>query len=108
LQRSPKHVVNDAAKLVEHVEIESLEPLVVAVVRDGFVRSIESVVESIGRRIVEPIGFRPIVIRQLEHATVIRKGQGQEQVIVGPWLGGSAPSALIAPNGVSCVVAASA
>ena len=69
LQRSPKHVVNDAAKLVEHVAIESLEqsvePLVVAVGGDGFVRSIESVVESIGRRIVELIGFRPIVIRQL-------------------------------------------
>jgi hypothetical protein len=109
LQRSPKHVVSDAAELVEHVAIESIEP-VVAVVRDGFLRSIESVVESIGRRIVELIESRQIVC-QLEHAAVeqsIRQGQGQEQVIVGPCLGRSAQNALIAPNEVSCVVAASA
>jgi len=105
LQRSPKHVVSDAAELVEHVAIESIEPVVTAV-RDGFLRSIESV----RRRIVELIESRQIV-RQLEHAAVeqsIRQGQGQEQVIVGPCLGRVAQNALIAPNEVSCVVAASA
>ena len=61
MRRPPKHVANDAAKWIQHVEVDAFQQQPGQPVRlDGFVGTIFSVVTVIGYT-VESTELRPIV-----------------------------------------------